>query len=357
MEFGAGRLRMLKVARGAALAAVVCGVLAGIPAPARADDNNRFSLLEENDSLYFNSDKHYTQGLRASNLFPDLKADSAWNGPFNFFNDISPSFAPVFAPGSAEAPIERRYSVFLGQSLFTPKNLTLKPPDTKDRPYGGWLYVGTSLLQDNNQQSLENLELDLGVVGPAALGKQTQNDFHQLIGVKQAQGWSSQIQYEPGIMVSYERAWRLPIIGNVDGVDFVPQVGGTAGNIFTYGDIGGMIRFGQNLHADYGPIRIRPALSGTDYFDADHLDSKLGWYFFAGAQGRAVGHNIFLDGNDFRTSPNVNKKTFVADLQAGVSLFWTSAFRLDLSVVRRTEEFAGQHTPDEIGTAAIAFSW
>ena len=345
------RRHIATVASGTMLAAM--GVLA-MAVPARADDYDRFSLLEENDSLYFNSDKHYTQGLRAANLFPDLKPDSAWNGPFDFFGNVP----TVFQPGTAEAPMQRRYSVFLGQSLFTPKNLQQKPPDPKDRPYGGWLYVGTSLLQDNNQRSLENLELDLGVVGPAALGKQTQNDFHQLIGVKQAQGWSSQIQYEPGIMVSYERAWRLPLIGNTDGIDVVPQAGGTAGNIFTYGDIGGMIRFGQNLHADYGPIRIRPSLSGTDYFDRDHLDGKLGWYFFAGAQGRVVGRNIFLDGNSFRSNtPSVPRKTFVADLQAGFSLFWSSAFRVDFSVVRRTEEFAGQHTPDEIGTAALAFSW
>jgi len=346
------RMHFSALAAGAVLAATLGGLLTAAT-PARADDNNRFSLLEENDSLYFNSDKHYTQGLRAANLFPDLKPDSGWNGPFDFFGNVP----TVFQPGASEAPIERRYSVFLGQSLFTPKNLQLKPPDPKDRPYGGWLYVGTSLMQDNNQRSLENLELDVGAVGPVALGKQTQNDFHQLIGVKQAQGWSSQIQNEPGIMVSYERSWRVPLIGDNDGVDVVPQVGGTAGNVFTYGDIGGMIRFGQNLHADYGPIRIRPALSGTDYFDPDHMDGKLGWYFFAGAQGRAVGHNIFLDGNTFRTSPNVNKKTFVADLQAGASVFWSSAFRVDFSVVQRTEEFAGQKTPDDICTAALAFSW
>ena len=50
-------------------------------------------------------------------------------------------------------------------------------------------------------------------------------------------------------------------------------------------------------------------------------------------------------------------KILVADLQAGFSIFWSSAIRVDLSVVRRTEEFRGQTTPDEIGTAAVSFSW
>lgn len=33
---------------------------------ARADPRERFTVLEENDSLYFNSDRRYTQGLRLS---------------------------------------------------------------------------------------------------------------------------------------------------------------------------------------------------------------------------------------------------------------------------------------------------
>jgi Uncharacterized protein conserved in bacteria (DUF2219) len=62
------------------------------------------------------------------------------------------------------------------------------------------------------------------------------------------------------------------------------------------------------LGADYGPVRIRPALSGTDYFDAEDLDEGRGYYFFAGTQGRVVGRDIFLGGNSFRTSPSVSKK-------------------------------------------------
>ena len=118
-----------------------------------------------------------------------------------------------------------------------------------------------------------------------------------------------------------------------------------------------MIRFGKNLNVDYGPIRIRPALSGTDYFDTRDFDGSFGYYFYAGVQGRAVGRNIFLDGNSFRPSASVDKKTLVADFQTGVALYWSSKFRVDFSVMQRTEEFYGQKTPDVLGTAAIAFSW
>src|SRR4051794_40124357 len=63
--------------------------------PAYADDNHKATLLEENDSLYFNSDKHYTQGLRFSDLAPDLGADSGWNGAFDLIGAIASLFGPA----------------------------------------------------------------------------------------------------------------------------------------------------------------------------------------------------------------------------------------------------------------------
>ena len=348
---GANRYKCMGYKRLAAL--LLClpaaGWILSLIAGAHAEEQGRFTVLEENNSLFFNSDKHYTQGLRLSDLRPTLVPESGWNELF----DVIGGNTPILQSGR-----DRRIALFLGQSIFTPKNLSVKPPDPQDRPYAGWLYVGASLLQDTDRRMLENLELDAGVVGPGSLAKQVQNDFHQFIGVAQAKGWSSQLQNEPGIMLTYERLWRLPLTGNPnDGIDIVPQLGATAGNVMTYGEIGGLLRIGKGLQADYGPVRVRPALSGTDYFDAAALNGEIGLYFFAGVQGRAVGHNIFLDGNTFRNSANVPKKYLVADLQAGFSLVRSSAFRFDVSVSRRTEEFRGQRTPDEICTVAAAFNW
>ena len=328
----------------------LAAVLGAAIAPAHADDSSRINLLEENNSLYFNSDKHYTQGFRWSYLGPDLRTDSAWNDAFGLFGP----------PETTEngAAYGRRFAFEFGQSIFTPKNVALTPPDPGDRPYAGWLYVGGSLLQETDHRMLENLELQLGVVGPAALGKEAQNDFHQFIGKAEAQGWSSQLQNEPGIVLSYDRHWRLPLAGDGHmGADVVPEAGATVGNVFDYAEAGGLFRIGKNLQADYGTVRIRPSLSGTDYFNGDDLEDGFGFAFFAGAQGRAVARNIFLDGNTFRTSRSVDKKPLVADLQAGFSIFGSRSWRLDFSVDRRTEEYRGQGSPDVIGTADLAFSF
>jgi lipid A 3-O-deacylase len=310
---------------------------------------SRFTILEENDSLYFNSDKHYTQGLRLSDLVAGSPTPgSLWDGGFNLL-----SFGPFFEQGGT-----RKTAILLGQSIFTPKNLSLKPPDPRDRPYAGWLYGGISMLQDNDKRSLENFEIDFGMVGPGALGQLAQNTFHQFIGADRAQGWSSQIQHEFGGTVTYERLWRFPLFGdNRLGADIVPELGATAGNVYTYGSAGAMLRIGKGLQADYGPVRVRPALSGTDYFDVSGLDNGSGWYFFAGTQGRVVGHNIFLDGNTMRTSRSVPKKVLVDDAEAGFSVNWSQSLRTDITVMRRTKEFFGQQSDDVLGTAALTFSW
>jgi lipid A 3-O-deacylase len=328
-----------------------CCVLVAMQGAALAEGGPRIGVLEENDSLYSDSDRHYTQGLRLSALGTELAPQSWGNRPF----DLVGSVLPIFSSGASAQ--SRRYAVFLGQSLFTPEDTARKPPDSADRPYAAWLYLGASLLQESNGTMLENLELAVGTVGPGALGKLSQNDFHQFIGVRPARGWGQEIHNEPGLVLTYERLWRIGLLGDQgNGVEVIPQMGATLGNVFTYGSAGALLRWGRNLQADYGGGRIRPGLSGTDYFNAAHLDGKLGYSLFAGAQGRAIGRNIFLDGSAFHRDPSVEKKDFVLDVQAGFSLFWSDDIQMTFSAVRRTREYQGQPRPDIFGTASIAFS-
>lgn len=334
--------------------AIVAGCWSLSNGSAHAGGWNRISILEENDSLYFNSDKHYTQGLRIDVLGPPPAVGGLWDDGFRLLGRFSPFFAEVGKPGSTR----RREALMLGQSIFTPKDISARPPDSRDRPYAGWLYFGASLMQETDRHMLENAELDLGLVGPGALGRQVQNDFHQFIDIAQAQGWSDQLQNEPGIMFSYQRLWRARLIGdNGFGVDVVPQIGGSVGNVFAYAEVGALLRVGRGLDADYGPARIRPGLSGTDYFDKAGLSNGRAFYFYVGTQGRAMARDIFLDGNTFRQSRRVPKKTFVGDIEAGFSLLWSASLRFDASVVLRSEEFRGQRTPDDICTAGLTFIW
>jgi lipid A 3-O-deacylase len=311
-------------------------------------ESGRITLIEENDALAPRpTDRWYTQGFELNYLSAPI--------PGTGFAALLPS--SYLDPGSFRT---QRFELVFGQSIFTPENVTLNPPDPRDRPYAGWLYAGAGLYQETDRHSLDHLQLLLGVVGPAALGEQVQNGFHDLINglVSQhtAAGWGSQLSNEPGVVLTYEHKWRWGTpIGSGLAVDVVPDIGVTVGNVFTYAETGGILRIGQNLNADYGPARIKPALSGTTWFDPSQLQGPVGWYFFVGAAGRVVARNIFLDGNTFVNSARVEKEPLVGDLSGGLSFFWADRAKLDFVLTWRSKEFVGQSEPDRYGGINIAF--
>ena len=71
-------------------------------------------------------------------------------------------------------------------------------------------------------------------------------------------------------------------------------------------------------------------------------------------EGRAVAHNIFLDGNTFGNSPSVDKKLLVGDLQFGVAVTFSN-MRVAYTHVLATEEFHGQGRGDAYGSFSFSF--
>ncbi|HXW26643.1 MAG TPA: lipid A deacylase LpxR family protein [Xanthobacteraceae bacterium] len=322
---------------------------APVIAPAPPQESGRFTLIEENDAFVYPNptDWWYTQGLELNYLSAPIAGTGV--------AALLPS--TYLDPGSFRT---QRFELVFGQSIFTPMNVTLNPPDPRDRPYAGWLYVGAGLYQETDHHSLDHVQLLLGVVGPDALAEEIQNGFHRIIGSLVSQlyvaGWGYQLSNEPGVVLTYEHKWRWDMpLGGGFAVDVIPDVGVTAGNVFTYAETGAIVRIGQNLNADYGPARIKPAVSGTTWFDPSQLQGPLGWYFFVGAAGRAVARNIFLDGNTFVDSPRVEKEPLVGDFSGGLSFFWADLAKLDLVVTWRSKEFVGQSEYDRYGGINVSF--
>lgn len=304
-------------------------------------DRARIAVTEENDKFASNNDRNYTQGIAFSYLTPDVSGDGDWSRPFDAISSVLPIL---------DGDGKRKYSFFIGQSIFTPTDVNTYELVPDERPYAGWLYVGTSMLQESNENNLENLEFQLGIIGPWALGRQAQNGFHRLFGMDISRGWDNQLSNEPGIVVSYERKWRFgQELGSGFAIDVIPEAGASVGNVFTYAQTGAIFRFGQDIDVDYGPNHIRPNISGTSWFDGDRLDGDFGWYLFAGGGGRAVARNITLDGNTWKDSHSIGKETFVGDLVFGASAYWSSDIKLDLAVTHRTKEYEGQADTDTFG--------
>ncbi len=332
--------------------ALAVTILVWPSAHVRADDAWTGSVVEEDDFWApDNRDRHYTHGLRLSATSGDVH-DPAWRAPFDWLNPGLPIFE-----GGTDPDVVRRYNLVLGQNIYTPENGGLVNPDPRDRPYAGWLYGGVGLMQDSRSDQFEELDLKLGVVGPGSMASETQTKFHLLINVATFHGWHAQLHDEPALDVFYTRKWRYwqPIGGNPDWAwDVIPDVGARIGNVYDYLAGGGMIRLGRNLKVDYGPPHVDLNM-GSDYINPDHADAgAFGFYGFLGAEGRAVGRNIFLDGNSFKPSASVDKEPLVGDLEGGLAGTW-GHWRLAYTYVYRSEEFEHQHAPDHYGSLNLTF--
>jgi lipid A 3-O-deacylase len=353
---------MLKTAHSAAL--VLCLVTIALPLPGLAAEGGAggeavpsventvtnailkdprteiVTLVYENDLIGSGKDGEYTSGVRLG--YMDLNAQF-------------PAFAHTLADFVPNFEINDTSSIFysLGQNIFSPRDITLSPTDSEQRPYAGFLYGSIGMVTVTDDHS-DEVELTLGVVGPASLAENTQKFIHRHVTDSPLpKGWGAQLHNEPGLMLAWQRAHPAALVGVAGPLHFsaTPHYGVTLGNIYTFANAG----FNIQLRPDNGalqdtPVRVRPAMPGSGYFDIP--EKKWGWYLFAGVDGRALARNIFLDGNTFRDSASVDKNHFVFDSNAGLALTYDK-YRISYTIVHRTKEFTEQDEAQVFGVITL----
>jgi hypothetical protein len=332
------------------------------PPPSATESESRsiFTFQVENDvfNRFSPTDRDYTNGVRLGWLSPAITDMPA--------GIVSLTTLPTFFGEAPSDSVVRRVGVSVGQNIYTPNDIFTTQPIYNDRPYAGWLYASFALQytykrrdEKGNQDPvrLDTLQLDLGLIGPAAGGEFVQNNFHRLIGVATANGWANQLHNEPTIGLGFERRWRTARTVVFEDpkleLDFIPRIGAALGNVAIYGDVGGTARIGKNLRDDFGPPRPRPALPGSEAFIGD---GSFGWYLFAGIDGQAVGRNIFLDGNTDGNSLRVSHRPFVAEAQAGLAVTYRGV-RVTYTQVLRTPDFYEQNRWTQFGSFNVTFRY
>jgi hypothetical protein len=293
-------------------------------AGAPADPNSIITIQVENDAVSTfrgTSDQYYTSGLRL--------AYTSGTDAVPFASDLGRG---IWGDGTTRVSLE------LSQSLFTPRDTQLDPPNPYDRPYAAELLLTGGLVHDT-AYTRDLLSLSLGVVGPSALGEEVQNGFHNIIGDTPNRGWHYQIQDQPAFQLLYQRTWRLPLadFGPVE-MDALPSVTASGGDIRDYIQGGGVLRLGQGLASDFGTARIEPGLNGSDaYMNIQ----PIAWYIFGGADGQAVGYDVTLDGSTFRSnSPSVHRIWDVGEFEGGAAILWHGV-RITYTQTWQTQEFRG----------------
>ena len=309
----------------AMIGAVAFGSLARAEPP--QDPHSILTLQGENDALSTRrgtSDEYYTSGLRIG-LTTGTDAVPA------FLNDLGRT---VWGNGV------QRISFDISQSIYTPHNTQLSPPDPRDRPYAAWLHADAQLLTDkDNSRSV--LGVSLGVIGSGALGREVQNGFHDLIGDPGTKGWGYQLPNEPAIQFLASRTYRVPLarIGPLE-TDALPALSVGVGTVRDYAQAGFLLRLGQGLDSDFGVPRIQTGFTGGDAY----LPTRpFAWYVFAGGNGQAVARDEFLDGSAFQSSRSVGHRGLVGEMEVGAAVMF-SGVRITYLQVFQTPEFGNQRS-------------
>lgn len=263
-------------------------------------------------------------------LVPSHASDKSYTNGFEFSTLPSPDDS-----GS------HNYS--FGQVFYTPEHKQVKEYLPNERPYAAFLYGKYGQTYRRNVNTYDRAEFTAGIVGPRALGGETQNTVHRIVGDRTAKGWNNQIHDEPGIILTGERT--LYYGGGKS--DLKTTVGGNLGNVFTQGYISSTARFGMDLHDgnNNGPIFPR----------IPREESKLSYYILTGVLGRAVARNIFLDGNTFRSSASIDKEPLVGEYRLGFGVE-KGNYKFQYFYIVQGKEFDGD-SGQRFGEIQITTGW
>lgn len=304
------------------------------------------TVYTENDSSYYvpgsTADRYYTHGTKAVFTHQPQWGDS--------LADKVGKFLPI----SSNTDVDTAVGYVFGHNIYTPDNIGNTIANPNDRPYAGWLYGGMFLQRSVNDSEMDHIELDMGVVGPSALGEPIQKFVHRAFDSPEPQGWDDQLDDAFGINFIYRHKWKFTLFGDNDGdicMQAIPQAGFTVGNLNRDLNAAVTFRAGWHLPADFGPGRLDDVLSST----TSTWTKDLSVYGFVRAGGKYVEHDLFVSGNNDHHSLGVAEEHWVGEFEYGVALSWR---RLMLHWANRhiTEEFQQQERSHIVGTWMLSYS-
>lgn len=148
-------------------------------------DNDLFNVLRKG------TDEYYTAGIYVRYGFTNSSRK-------NILRKLLP--LPIHSDNSF-------FSIGITQWMYTPSDLRTTRHSTIDYPYSGTLFAEFSRESIFHQRNLLVSSLWLGVLGPSALGFQTQLLVHKIMALERPKGWDGQLPNYPVINynLSYER--------------------------------------------------------------------------------------------------------------------------------------------------------
>ena len=323
------------------------------------DWNNSFTW--ENDKP-FESDRFYTNGIRYTMSVPREEAP-VWAD--DLFTDLESFLLPDWPRRPTD---EETIGFGFRHILLSPSGPTVSGVDLEDHPYDAWFGLSAFRHRDSflTREELYPFEalrttfgVGFGIIGSGAGGRVIQNNYHDLIGADDLI-WDVQSRTEPTLMGTFAGAWRTRSLCMTEllCMDAIGRGGVSVGTPQTQVHSTFQVRLGVHLPKTFGTDVIdlvaSSSVPGGAYEGRDAYDGEIpvGFHVFAGAEGRWLPIDIFLDGTVFRGERDGTTRPrprLVADRFVGASL---DLWRVSMLVtfVERTKTFDAQDVPHRFGS-------
>lgn len=257
-----------------------------------------FSITLDND-VFVGKDNGYTNGLYISLYNMDYRL-----APNILVKPLLWSM-PVW-------PINYTIKVnSLGQTLVTAEDITQKNPSEDSIPYSGLLKYTNSYIAVGPNFS-DWVSTSIGIVGPAAKGEQTQNDFHKVIGARKAQGWDTQLKNEIVFNISRGHLYRVLAIGS-DTIDLLVSSQISLGTIITDIKASATFRLGRNLSNSFASMSMVNSKLSTP------IAFNNSWFFYGSWSSNYIYNQVSTDGNTFRNSRSISYNKNFNIFSAGIA--------------------------------------
>jgi len=145
------------------------------------------ALLVLTTALAFGQAKTTEIGFITDNdLYTSSKNDMYYtNGLELFYRFLSKNDNPK---------INKKITEFrIGQYIYNPRFINAEAVTINDRPFTGYLFAEAGRSFFYQSESVLKTDFQVGFMGPNALGKETQESFHHIIGYKEVFGWENQL--------------------------------------------------------------------------------------------------------------------------------------------------------------------
>lgn len=229
-----------------------------------------------------------------------------------------------------------------GQKIYNPQSGSIfyKGKDQEylvDRPFAGYLYAGATLNFLYKDESNLKFGAQIGVVGPAALGKEVQDYVHDHFGFYHPSGWEYQINNEAELNLSAE---YNKLITRGSWIDLSFSSYANLGNGFSGLGVGPLVRLGA-FNQLFNSVSTQSSAIKNQTTTPLH-EHEL--FFYYKPMFNYVAYDATIQGGlfDKHDDPNSleitrNKEPFILSNQLGVAIS-TSRFVIDAAAIFHTKD-------------------